>query len=285
VIRIVILAAAIVPSLLILAYWIRKAGVDWRSEAIWSAFFLGAVGTFGALGVELAINQLGFLGESFPVAGSAAKAVFVAAIPEESIKFFILVVLAEKHVDVRRFQDVIVLGLAVSLGFATLENFFYVTSIGDWKTTAGLRALTAVPGHSLDGLAMGALLVSARLDGIEGYRIKDVWSARSALIVPVLLHAAYDFPLLAIEKHVAKIWFSTAWILVIVFSWIFVIWLFNRVLARAAFADLTSPRDAASKEETKRLMNSGAIGLIGGRVLQPGSAALGGSMPALPHQP
>jgi RsiW-degrading membrane proteinase PrsW (M82 family) len=285
VIRIVILAAAIVPPLLILAYGIRKTGADWRSEAIWSAFFLGAVGSFGALGVELGIGQLDFLGGSFPIIGSASMAVFVAAVPEETVKFFVLVILAEKHVDVRRFQDVIVLGLAVSLGFATLENFFYVISVGDWRMTAALRALTSVPGHGLDGLAMGVLLVSARLDGIRGHGIKELWSARSALLVPVLLHAAYDFPLFVVKQGIAKIWFGAAWLMVLAISSIVVIKLFNQVLARAASDDLTSPRDAASKEEMKRLMSSGAIGLIGGRVLQPGSAAHGESMQALSHQP
>ena len=283
-IRIVILAAAIVPALVFLIYGVRKAGVDWRSEAIWSAFFLGAVGLFGALGIELAIGQLGFLGGSFPILGSASKAVFVAAIPEETIKFFVLVVLAEKHVDVRRFQDVIVLGLAVSLGFATLENFFYVISGGDWRITAALRAVTSVPGHGLDGLAMGALLVSARLDGIKGHGIKEIWAARSALLIPVLLHAAYDFPLFVLKQGIAQLWFAAAWLMVIAISSIFVVRLFNRVLARAAFADLTSPHDAASKEDVKRLMGSGAIGLIGGRLLQPQSGVPSEPMQALPHQ-
>jgi RsiW-degrading membrane proteinase PrsW (M82 family) len=265
VIRIFILAAAIAPSLLMLSYFIRKAAASWHSEALWSAFFLGAVSVIGALGIELAVKQLGFLGNSFPVARSAGEALFVAAIPEEAVKFFILVALAEKHVDVRRFQDIMLLGLTVSLGFATLENFFYVTSIGNWQTTAGLRALTAVPGHGLDGLAMGALLASARLDGIKGHGVREIWAARSALIAPVLLHAAYDFPLLAMEKHGAKIWFATAWVLVIVFSWIYVIRLFNRVLAQAAFADATSPHDAASKSSVKQLMQSGAVGLMTGQ--------------------
>lgn len=274
-IRIVILAAAIAPSLLILSCWIRKTGASWQSEALWSAFFLGAVSTFGAMGIELAIKQFAFLGASFPVTRSASEALFVAAIPEEAVKFFVLVALAEKHVDVRRLQDVMVLGLTVSLGFATLENFFYVTSIGDWRTTAGLRALTAVPGHGLDGLAMGALLASARLDGAKGHSIGELWAARSALIVPVLLHAAYDFPLLVIEKHVAGIWFGAAWILVIIFSWIFVIRLFNRILARAVFADVTSPRDAASKENVRQLMLNGAMGLMTGQQPAPRGSAPG----------
>src|SRR6202041_2555037 len=150
----------------------------------------------------LALGYLSPLDRMNPIAAAATTAVLLAAIPEESIKFFVLVALAEKHVDVRRLQDIVLLALAVSLGFATLENFFYVTSVGGWEMTAALRAITAVPGHCIDGLAMGALLVTARLNGS-----KSVWSGRYALIVPIVLHAAYDFPLFAIQKNIDKVWF------------------------------------------------------------------------------
>src|SRR3977135_2450229 len=101
--------------------------------------------------------------------------------PDTAGKFFTLGSLAEKHVDVRRLQDIIVLALAVSLGFATLENFFYLISAGDWKITAAIRAITSVPGHGIDGLAMGALLVTARLKGC-----KSPWRVKYALIVPIV---------------------------------------------------------------------------------------------------
>jgi protease PrsW len=267
-IRIVIFVAAVAPPLMILSYWTGKVSGSWRSEAVWSAFFLGAVGAVGAAILEFGIGFLGGSLGSFaaapPVAASAAKALLVAAIPEESIKLFILVALAEKHVDVRRFQDIIVLGLAVSLGFATLENFFYVTSAGDWKTIAGLRALTSVPSHGIDGLAMGALLASARLDGTKG-----VWPDNSVLFVPVLLHAAYDFPLFLIEQHIGWLWFGAAWLAVIITSAFFVIRLFNRVLLRAVSADRTSSPDAELVEKVDQLVSGGAIGFIAGSALQP----------------
>jgi protease PrsW len=269
-IRIVILAAAIAPPLVILRYGIAKAGANWRSEAVWNAFLLGAISALGAVACELALDHLLASGHwSNAVAGSAAKAVFIAAIPEESIKFFVLVVLAEKHVDVRRYHDVIALGLAVSLGFATLENFGYVISAGDWKITAGLRAITSIPGHAINGLAMGALLVSARPDGV-----KDAWGAKSALLVPVLLHAAYDFPLFVIGKHIAKIWFGAAWLVVIAASSIFAITLCKRILARAGAADRAAARDGATIEMARRMMRSGAIGLIAGHLLPPPSARI-----------
>ena len=156
-IRFVILLAAILPPLLILGYGIAKARARWNSEAILNAYFLGAVGAIAAMACEFALDYALPLGWMTPIDGAASKATFIAALPEEAIKFFVLVYLAETHVDVRRVQDILVLALAISLGFATLENFIYVVAAGDWKTIAALRAITSVPGHGLDGLAMGAL--------------------------------------------------------------------------------------------------------------------------------
>jgi protease PrsW len=205
-VRVLILLAAVSPPLLILSYGIAKARGSWNSEAMWSAFGIGAVGAIAALACELALDYLLPLGRLLPIADSAAKALFVAAIPEESIKFFLLIGLAAKHIDARRLQDTIVLALAVSLGFATLENFFYLISIGGWKMTAAIRAITAVPGHGIDGLAMGTLLVAASLNGNA-----KPWRFQYALLLPILLHAAYDFPLMAIQKNIGRAWFAGSW--------------------------------------------------------------------------
>jgi RsiW-degrading membrane proteinase PrsW (M82 family) len=261
-IRFIVLLAAIGPPLLVLGYGIAKARGTWKAEPVWNAYFIGAVSAIAASALEYAIGHLLPLGQMSPVASSAAEAVLVAAIPEEAIKFFVLVSLAEKHVDVRRFQDILVLALAVSLGFATLENFFYLISAGDWKLTAALRAITAVPGHGIDGLAMGALLMATRLNGG-----KSLWSTRYALVVPILLHAAYDFPLFAIHKGIGKIWFASAWLVIIALSSLFVVNLCNRIIPRAVAADRTAGRDGTSIETTDRFIVGGTIGLLIGPLL------------------
>jgi RsiW-degrading membrane proteinase PrsW (M82 family) len=258
--KFVVLLAAITPPLILLAYGIGKARASWRSEAIWNAFLVGAVSAFAAIAVELALGYLLPLDRAGPVAEAGFTAVLIAAIPEEAVKFFVLVSLAEKHVDVRRRQDLLALALAVSLGLATLENFFYVISAGGWQMIAALRAITAVPGHGIDGLAMGALLIRARLSG----RAEDL---RLALIVPILLHAAYDFPLFAMRKDVGTIWFGMAWLAVIAASAVFVITLCNRMLASAAGIDRAAGRDDGSIESTYWLIAGGAIVLIAGPLL------------------
>jgi len=258
--KFVVLLAAITPPLILLAYGIGKARASWRSEAIWNAFLVGAVSAFAAIAVELALGYLLPLDRAGPVAEAGLTAVLIAAIPEEAVKFFVLVWIAEKHVDVRRRQDLLVLALAVSLGLATLENFFYLISTGGWQMIAALRAITAVPGHGIDGLAMGALLIRARLSG----RAEDL---RLALIVPILLHAAYDFPLFALRKDIGTLWFGMAWLAVIAASAVFVITLCNRILTKAAAADRAAGRDDHSIESTYWLIAGGAVVLIAGPLL------------------
>jgi protease PrsW len=258
--KFVVLLAAITPPLIVLFYGIAKARASWRCEATWNAFLIGAVGALAAVAVELALNYVLPLDRAGAVAEAGLNAVLIAAIPEEAVKFFILVSLAEKHVDVRRLQDILVLALAVSLGFATLENFFFIISAGGWKTIAAVRAITAVPGHGINGLAMGALLIAARLSG----RPADV---RYALIVPIVLHALYDFPLLAAHKDIGKIWFGISWLVIIAASSVFVIRLCNRVLAKAVAADHAAGHDDSSIETTAWLIAGGVIVLFAGPLL------------------
>jgi len=261
-IRFVVLLAAISPPLLVLGYGIAKARGTWKSEALWNAYFVGGFSAIAAIALEFAVSHLLPPDQMNPVVGSAVEAILVAAIPEEAIKFFVLVHLAEKHVDVRRLQDILVLALAVSLGFATLENFFYLISAGDWKIAAAIRAITAVPGHGIDGLAMGALLMDSRSNGG-----KSLWSTRYALLIPIVLHAAYDFPLFAIHKGVGKIIFGSAWLVIIALSSFFVIALCNRIVPRAVAADRVAGRDGTSIETTDRLIFGGMIGLLIGPLL------------------
>jgi RsiW-degrading membrane proteinase PrsW (M82 family) len=261
-IRLVILLAAIGPPLLILGYGIAKARGTWNSEAILNAYLIGAVSALAAIACEFGLDYVLPLDRMTPVDGATTKAMFSAGIPEEAIKFFVLVWIAEKHVDVRRLQDILVLALAVSLGFATLENIGYVVTAGDWKTIAAVRAITSVPGHGLDGLAMGALLIAARMDA---QRYPGL--IKYALIVPVILHTAYDLPLFAIEKGNAKIWFGAAWLGVIALSSVFVIRLCNRILPEAVEADRAAGRDQTSKETTDRLITGGVIAVIAGPLL------------------
>lgn len=230
--RLAVFSAAVVPALMLLGYGIAKTRSSWSNEGLWNAFFLGTIGALAAIPIELGLQYLPF-GLLPPLLKAAAEAVLVAAIPEETIKFVILVGIAERQVDVRRLQDILVIALAVSIGFAALENLFYVAVPTDWQWIAAIRALTAVPLHGIVGLIMGALVMAARLKPHRGTMIV------SALVLPIILHAAYDFPLFALKESVTP-WLVLVWLLVLVLSAAIAIVLCNVLLPKAAAADRAS---------------------------------------------
>ncbi len=239
--RIAVFFAAIVPALLLIVYGRSKTRVEWSNEALWNAFFLGGVGAIGAIPIELGLGYLLKLSSFSPLAKAAIEAGVIAALVEEGVKFGILVGSAIHHVDRRRVADIVALGLAISIGFAAVENIFYVAAPSDWHGVAVARAITAVPGHGLDGLAMGALVAWSQLQPDKAMRFFAL-----ALIVPVLMHGAYDFPLFALAAVDAEGW-RWLWLAALTGSAIVAIGLCNHVLPLAFEADRLKGFGTAAK--------------------------------------
>jgi protease PrsW len=92
-------------------------------------------------------------------------------------------------------MDGLLYGVAIALGFATLENFLFLGSRG--LGVAWQRAIFAVPAHALFGGCMGFYVGRAKFapSGVTRRRRFLVALALS-LWVPVGFHGAYDFALL-----------------------------------------------------------------------------------------
>ena len=84
-----------------------------------------------------------------------------------------------------------VFATAVSLGFALWENISYVISYG--FGTAMVRAVTAVPGHACFGVFMGAFYGVAKKHEANRDPVNAKECRILSLLVPVLLHGAYDY--------------------------------------------------------------------------------------------
>lgn len=89
-------------------------------------------------------------------------------------------------------MDGLVYGVAASLGFAAIENWTYVYEAG--LETALWRAVSAVPFHAMAGAIMGYYFGLAHFISSK----RRLYYAR-ALLVPILLHGAYDYPLVTQE--------------------------------------------------------------------------------------
>ena len=119
--QVIPILAAVVPALLLMAPWSLRHHYKPLREAIWVSFGLGLSVAIPVVAVEYIylaqIEQIGDL-HSFIV----AKAFLAAAIPEETAKFLIVIYFSLRHQDLTRPLDALILAVAVSLGFAAIEN-------------------------------------------------------------------------------------------------------------------------------------------------------------------
>ncbi len=185
-----LMVSAIVPSLLLLWYFHARDLHPEPGKVLFASFGLGVATIPGVL---LAAWPLTFVVAELqePHLAGLGAAFLTAAIPEELFKLVVVWGYAARNRHFDEPMDGIVYGVAVSLGFATLENVLYVGSGG--LGVAVMRALTAVPGHAFFGAVMGYFVGQARF----APRGRGA-SLALAFVVPVLLHGLYDFPLLTL---------------------------------------------------------------------------------------
>jgi len=194
ILRSVAAAAALTPAMILIGvFCVRRPWRDIR-RLIWISYGLG----FG-----VAIPTAALVAIYAPLIAeiddfrlyAAAVGLLEAALPEEAAKFLILLFFIMRHEDLQRAADVMVLSICMSLGFATIENLYYVIGSQDWSSTAMLRAVTAVPMHATIAVVMGYFASQWVMCPGRRQRLllhMGVW--------PFLLHGLYDYPVFAIYR-------------------------------------------------------------------------------------
>jgi RsiW-degrading membrane proteinase PrsW (M82 family) len=229
--RFAILVCALAPSIVFLQYGIAKARLRWNDAMVWEMYFSGGIAAVIALLPELLLKKGIAIDAMAPVHGAATEALFIAAIPEELAKFAMLFVAVRRYGGDTDRHDMITLSFAVALGFAAIENIGYLLIPGDWHLVALSRAGLSVPMHGLDGLAMGACLTAAGLSRLH----RPGWLA-AALVIPILMHALFDFPLMLVTRNSGFAGVLPAWILLETLLTIGVLWWCNNVRTAALHA-------------------------------------------------
>jgi RsiW-degrading membrane proteinase PrsW (M82 family) len=150
---------------------------------------------FGVLLVfPVMVLQFGFKEElNIPL---FADAYLTSGLLEEFLKWFLIFYGAYLHEEFNEPYDGIVYAAALSLGFASLENIFYLYTFGIEE--ALVRALLPVSGHALFGVIMGFYLGKAKF---SSGRKKVIYLVLS-LLFPVLLHGTFNFLLLSSTKYI-----------------------------------------------------------------------------------
>jgi RsiW-degrading membrane proteinase PrsW (M82 family) len=243
--------SAIVPSLLLVAYFHSRDVYPEPFRATWLTFGLGVLSVLPVLAVGVPVNRLlaGFGPDNAYLSG-AAGAFLSAAIPEECCKFLVVYFYAARHKAFDEPMDGVVYGVVASLGFATLENIMYTSHGG--LMVAVLRAVTAVPGHAFYGAVMGYFVGQARFNQGPGRG----WLIVQALVWPILLHGLYDLPLFIMGTLRLELFTAGFFVLlgltlaVLAFSGVWAVVLTRR-LRREQIKGAVKPPDPGREAETE----------------------------------
>ena len=181
------LLITIVPSILILLYFFLSDKFKEPKGSIALVFFLGICICLPAGYVN------SFMENNFKDIFSE-RLLFSFLGPawcEELLKFIILYFIVLKRNEFNERMDGIVYGVAVSLGFATLENYEYVYILAEkWEiepyTMAIWRSYSAVPMHGLNGCIMGFYFGMFAFTANKKYLIL-------CLLIPFIIHGLYNF--------------------------------------------------------------------------------------------
>ncbi|MDD2411572.1 MAG: PrsW family glutamic-type intramembrane protease [Bacteroidales bacterium] len=179
-----LLALSVAPALAILmaVYFIDKYDRE-PIRLLLTSVMLGIVALIPAIIFELIF---GFMDQHENIFLIFIYAVWVVGFAEEGCKFFFLRTVPYIRPDFNEPLDGIVYGLAISMGFAAVENIFYVLNGG--VGLGLLRMFTAVPMHAVCGVVMGYYVGLAKFSSQGSRKLLS-----TGLLLAIAIHGLYDF--------------------------------------------------------------------------------------------
>jgi len=176
-----ILILAVAPPLLIAYYVYQKDKYDKEPKSLIIKSFL-----FGCLGIIPAIFLELFAEGMFT---NLFLYVFIGiALVEEGVKYLFLKKYLFNKPDFNEPMDGIVYAVMISLGFATVENIFYVYGEeGRGINVALMRMFTAIPLHAACGVILGYFV------GLAKFSVNKNILFYKGLFLATLVHALYNY--------------------------------------------------------------------------------------------
>ncbi len=188
-----LILVAVLPAIFLISMVYRTDRLDKEPKGLLlKLVFLGILSVIPALIMEL-IGE-GILSIFVPedtLIFNFIKCFFIIGLAEELSKFLMTKIGSYEHPAYNCIFDGIVYAVTVALGFALIENIFYVLDGG--LSTALVRAITAIPGHASDGVFMGIWYGRAKhMQSIGNYK-EEKRNLFLSVLIPAILHGLYDF--------------------------------------------------------------------------------------------
>ena len=179
---------ALLPVAILMFYIFKRDTEKEPIKEIWIAFGFGVLSVLVSLCFSVPAKNIGLYSEDpATIIGAIWTSFMGAAIPEEIAKFIMLWLFMRRCKEYDQYMDGIVYAVCISLGFAALENIFYIVDESEWLSIGIKRALTAVPGHYCNGVLMGYYYSKVRLSHFSTFKDRAM-----ILIAPILTHGIYN---------------------------------------------------------------------------------------------
>ena len=183
-----LLLVTILPSILIILFFVYSDKFREPRGQILKVFIYGILITIPAYFLNTYLSI--FWNNNFRVSEGLTGSFLTAAPVEEGLKLSILYFFVYKMKDFNEPIDGIVYGVTASLGFATLENFYYVYLLADYYQTSSMslaivRSFSAVPAHAVFGVFMGYFFMKYVF-------VKKGDNLLFAFTIPFVLHGCYN---------------------------------------------------------------------------------------------
>ncbi len=199
---IALIGAAIAPGIALLSYFYLRDNLQPEPVSmVVRSFIFGNLLVFPIMMLQYVIHN------EWELNHPLFQAIISSALVEEFFKWLVVYHTAYKHVEFDEPYDGIVYGVAVSLGFATLENIFYLFLNG--MDVAWWRAFLPVSSHALFGVWMGFYLGIGKFTNHSG---KKMFMLTISLLIPILLHGFYNLILLSSHYW---LWFIIPFMLIL----------------------------------------------------------------------
>ena len=182
-----LLLVTILPPVLIVIIFAVSDKFKEPNKEIFLVFITGILITIPAYIANTFLHDL-YLNYSF-ISRSLAESFLSAAVVEEGLKFLVLYFVVYRLREFNEPMDAIVYGVCVSLGFATLENIFYIfySDFGIEPIYLSiLRGFTTIPAHAIFGVMMGYFFMRY----VFIHKSKSLFLS---FLIPYLLHGFYNY--------------------------------------------------------------------------------------------
>lgn len=188
-----VLIPALLPVFLIIRYIYKRDKIEKEPLGfVLKVLLWGAIFALPCALIETVMEKIiqAFLEEGTVKYAFWENTVGVALIEEYS-KWLVINIFVWKNKNFDYHYDGIVYAAAASLGFAALENVFYIISYG---TDISLgRAIFSIPGHASFGVFMGLYFSRAKAAFCNGKSFRTKRLKIKALVIPTIIHGIYDF--------------------------------------------------------------------------------------------